>query len=121
MRRKNLVFSGIEESTHERPAETYRKVKDVIQNNLFHGVEIDNVKRVGKLQGRKHRKLIVSFKNEWHVEKIMALKSKLKNMKGAVIYIDRDLPPRIYYKPEEYRSKKTCESSSSESVSSGIE
>ena len=121
VRRKNLVFSGIEETAHEKPAETYKKIKDVIQKNLFHGIEIDNVRRVGKLEGRKTRKIIVSFKNEWQVEKIMAVKSKLKNLKGAVIYIDRDLPPRFSYKPEEYRNYKTCETSISVSDSSGIE
>ena len=50
MRIKNLVFSGIEETDHEKPSETYRKINEVIQNNLVHGVEIDNVKRIGRLQ-----------------------------------------------------------------------
>ena len=94
-RRKNLVFSGIEETPHEKPSETYRKIKDVIQNNLFHGVEIDNVKRIRRVQDRRQRKILVSFRNEWQVEKIMKVKSKLRNMKGAVIYINRDLP-RLY-------------------------
>ena len=120
VRRKNLVFSGIEEEAHEKPSETYRKI-NVIQNNLFHGVEIDNVKRIGKPQGRRHRKILVSFRNEWQVEKIMTVKSKLRNMKGAVIYIDRDLPPRVLYKREENGSKKKHETSMCTSDYSGIE
>ena len=51
----------------------------------------------------------------------MAVKSKLRNVKGAVIYIDRDRPPRFLYKPEEYRNDKTCELSISVSDSSGTE
>ena len=112
VRRKNLIFSGVTEDAEEKMEETCKKIKDVIHNHLHVIPEIDMVKRLGRSDGKRSRRILVRFTNYWQVEKILSLKNKLRHVKEAIIYIDRDKPPKY---PEEHEDNEKSFSSREES------
>ena len=89
-RRNNLRFEGIKDDLNEDWAESEKKLKIVIQNNL--GLDVDNIiieraHRIGKKNDKKDRIIVARFLN--YKDREVILKSRFK-LKDTGIYINED-------------------------------
>ena len=89
-RRNNLRFEGIRDDLKEDWAESEKKIKIVIQNNL--GLDADNIiieraHRIGKKNDKKDRIIVARFLN--YKDREVILKSRFK-LKETGIYINED-------------------------------
>lgn len=88
-REKNIVISNIEEDDSEQVDDLLLKANDVFEKMSIHGVEVDDIYRIGKKKNNgKPRPILVKLLRSYQKKNIMREK---KQLKGAKIYINDDL------------------------------
>ena len=89
-RRNNLMFEGIDEDNTETVEHATEKIHKLVKDRLgiSDKIEIDRVRRVGKLNHNKPRTILVNFRNFNDRQNILRNSKKLKN---SNIFINEDL------------------------------
>ena len=96
MRKKNLIFDGIRESSNETQIDLRSRLAEV-QNHIggfqksAHLCQIDTVRRLGKKGGLKKRGLLVSFK--WQRDIDIILGGRVELPPG--VYVHEDMPTEL--------------------------
>lgn len=104
LRRRNLVFFGIEE-VEKGYHDMERIILGIINKNMTTPCDTNNieyVKRIGKKEPEKTRPVIVTFTTMG--KKIEILKKK-KNLDSTSYYIKQDFPPEVLEKRKELQKK----------------
>lgn len=95
VRKKNLIFKGVEDKIDEKPEETKRKVLMICQMlevNINPEVNIDDIQRLGKPRPGTIRPIILKLTTS---DKKWEILKKSNKLKGTDIWVDEDYPKKI--------------------------
>lgn len=95
IRRKNLIFRGVQDSGKEDAKDTKRKVIEVIRQigvEIDPETDIDEIMRMGRIQTGRTRPIIMKMTTR---EKKFEILKHAKELQGTKIWIDEDYPREI--------------------------
>jgi len=97
LRKKNLIFLGVEDKSTESPDECYKKIHDIIEKHLeLTNITIDTCHRLSKHQTGKNRPIKVQFLMNSDRNLVLSKRMKLANRQNPKkIFINEDLPLNI--------------------------
>lgn len=95
VRRRNLIFRGVEDGESEETGETKRKIVMICQTLgvvINPETNIDEIKRLGSPRPGASRPVLIKLTTN---DKKWEILKKAKGLKGTNIWIDEDYPKRI--------------------------
>lgn len=100
-RKRNIIIHGLRENHGETWREREMTVMELLQNKLKSNVqimEIDSIKRIGKIKVNKTRPIIVAFTT---LRRKIEIMSQKKVLKDTDIYIQQDFTDEVIKKRKE--------------------
>ncbi|KAH9359680.1 hypothetical protein HPB48_010829 [Haemaphysalis longicornis] len=96
IRRNNLIFKGLPETSPETWAETEETITKFVSENLDIDVgEIERAHRIGEWKEGTVRPVVVKFLNFKDKHNILKNASKLKDVLAPRVWIEEDFSPRM--------------------------
>ena len=96
MKKKNVVFEGVEEVNGERE-DIHKTIKDLLGDmGITNNVEYDAVYRVGQKQGDRPRPILISFMRQDAKEFVFSKRANLKNSdRFSRVWVVDDVTPSM--------------------------